>query len=407
MTWTAPRLPLIAIAVLTLTACGEPREEIVLLDAPAQSLDTREAYAQANASVSTAGGRDGLRMVGSSTVFPFATAVAENFGAKTIFPTPVVEATGTGGGMNLFCAGVGLGFADLTTASRPMKATEYQLCQDNGVISITEIPIGFDGIVLGNSVEAEPMHLQRDQLFLALAAEIPMPVDASGAPLFDGRAMLNAGRSFGEIAAFSCAEFIANPFRRWSDIDADLPSNRIEVFGPPPTSGTRDAFVELDMIEGARAVPCMAELAESDERFFERLSARIREDGAWVDAGENDNTIVQTLANAPTSFGIFGYSFLEQNGDRIQASNIDGVSPSYDNISNGVYPGSRSLFIYVKNQHEGVAPGLREFVEELTSEDAWGPFGYLAERGLIALPEPVRLQTGEDSRALTPMTMPQ
>ncbi|MBG36696.1 MAG: phosphate ABC transporter substrate-binding protein [Oceanicaulis sp.] len=394
----------IALAMLALAACGEPREEIALRDDPAETV---EPAAQTSANLGAGvGGREGLRMVGSSTVFPFATAVAENFGAKSAFPTPVVESTGTGGGMNLFCAGVGLGFPDLTGASRPIKATEYQLCQDNGVVAITEIPIGYDGIVLGNSVVSDAMDIERVQLFLALVAETPMPVDAEGRPLFDGRGEISEGRSYGEIAGFSCDSFITNPFQRWSDISAELPSQRIEVFGPPPTSGTRDAFVELDMIEGAQHVPCLDELSDTDAHMFERLASRIREDGAWVDAGENDNTIVQTLANSPSAFGIFGYSFLEQNGDRIQAARIDGIEPTYENISNGVYPGSRSLFVYVKNQHDGVAPGLQAFVEELTSEDAWGPFGYLAERGLIALPEARRQQAAEEARALTPMQMP-
>ncbi|WP_421857142.1 substrate-binding domain-containing protein [Oceanicaulis sp.] len=395
---------LVACAALALIACGEPREDIVLLDEPMSPAAPSDA--ETTVSGAGVGGRDGLRMVGSSTVFPFATAVAENFGAKTRFPTPVVEATGTGGGMNLFCAGVGLGYPDLTGASRPIKATEYQLCQDNGVVAITEIPIGYDGIVLGNSISADAMDIERVQLYLALAAQTPMPVSAEGEALFDVQGGLQAGRSYSEIAGFSCTSFIANPFQRWSDISSDLPAERIEVFGPPPTSGTRDAFVELDMIMGAKGVDCLAELSESDEHTFERLASRIREDGAWVDAGENDNTIVQTLANSPAAFGIFGYSFLEQNGDRIQAARVDGIEPTYENISNGVYPGSRSLFIYVKNQHAGVAPGLAPFVEELTSEDAWGPFGYLAERGLIALPEARRQEAARNARALRPMQTP-
>lgn len=396
---------LFACAALSLMACSEPREDIVLLDEPAAP--TTPSDAESRPLGASVGGRDGLRMVGSSTVFPFATAVAENFGAKSTFPTPVVEATGTGGGMNLFCAGVGLGYPDLTGASRPIKATEYQLCQDNGVVAITEIPVGYDGIVLGNSISSDAMDIERVQLFLALASETPMPVTAQGEPLFDDQGALSEGRSFSEIASFSCHRFIPNPFQRWSDISSDLPAQRIEVFGPPPTSGTRDAFVELDMIMGAREVECLSALSESDEHMFERLASRIREDGAWVDAGENDNTIVQTLANSPSAFGIFGYSFLEQNGDRIQAARIDGIEPTYENISNGVYPGSRSLFVYVKNQHVGVAPGLLPFVEELTSEDAWGPFGYLAERGLIALPEARRQEAGQAARALTPMQTPE
>jgi phosphate transport system substrate-binding protein len=340
-------------------------------------------------------------------VFPFTTTVAENFGAKSEFPTPVVESTGTGGGMNLFCAGVGLSFPDMTGASRAMKASEYQLCQDNGVTQITEIPIGFDGIIVGNAVESEGMDIAKEHLFLALVSQAPMPVDEAGAPLVTEDGELRDGASFSQVAGYSCETFVDNPFQRWSDVDSDLPSSRIEVFGPPPTSGTRDAFVELGMFRGAERISCLADIADSDESRFEQIAGRIREDGAWVDSGENDNAIVQTLANAPTAFGVFGYSFLEQNGDRIQAAQVDGVEPSYDAIAEGVYPISRSMYMYVKSQHDGVVPGLVPFVEELTSEEAWGPFGYLAERGLIALPDARREAEREAARSLTPMNMPQ
>jgi phosphate transport system substrate-binding protein len=401
-----PSLGICAVALFA-SACGEPAEQVVLNDAPADSAPDSQAERDTGEASALGGGRQGLRIVGSSTVFPFSTTVAENFGAKTQFATPVVEATGTGGGMNLFCAGVGLSFPDMTGASRPMKTSEFQLCQDNGVTAITEIPIGFDGIVVGNATESELMDIDKEDLFLALAARTPMPVDADGAPLVSEDGGLRAGASFSQVAGYSCESFVENPFQRWSDVDSDLPSSRIEVFGPPPTSGTRDAFVELGMFPGARRIGCLAELAESDEGRFEQVAARIREDGAWVDSGENDNAIVQTLSNAPSSFGIFGYSFLEQNGDRIQASTIDGVEPTYDNIAEGLYPISRSMYVYVKNQHEGVAPGLAAFVEELTSEEAWGPFGYLAERGLIALPDSRREAEREAARSLTPMEMPQ
>jgi phosphate transport system substrate-binding protein len=389
---------------LGLSACGAPAEEVVLAErseAPAAA-----PVEQSAARISSTAGRQGLRIVGSSTVFPFVTTVAENFGARSGFPTPVVEATGTGGGMNLFCAGLGMTHPDFTAASRPMKASEFQLCQENGVTAITEIPIGFDGIVLGNSVDSEPMSIAKRDLFLALAARTPMPLDAEGAPLMDESGALLDSASFAQAVSFDCETLVDNPFERWSDVNSDLPASRIEVFGPPPTSGTRDAFVELDMIDGARRIECLAEMEDSAPGRFDEIAARIREDGGWVDAGENDNTIVQTLANAPNSFGIFGYSFLEQNGDRIQAATIDGILPTYEAISNGEYPGSRSLYLYVKTQHDGVVPGLTEFVEELTSEEAWGPFGYLSERGLIALPEERRVQTAAASRALTPMAMP-
>ncbi|PWE16456.1 phosphate ABC transporter substrate-binding protein [Marinicauda salina] len=395
-----------ACAAFALAACGDSGEEIELSDAPTSGAG-EQAAAPSEASGSTAAGtggaRQGIRIVGSSTVFPFTTAVAESFGAKTDFPTPVVESTGTGGGMALFCSGVGLEYPDLTGASRPMKASEYALCQENGVTAITEIMIGFDGIVIGNSVEAPAMDIDKAELWLALAAQVPTPVDADGQPLFDAEGAPVDGASFADVAGYSCETFIDNPHQRWSDVDPDLSNARIEVFGPPPTSGTRDAFVELAMEQGAEDIQCIAALADSDPDMFDRVAARLREDGAWVDSGENDNAIVQTLANTPSSFGVFGYSFLEQNGDRIHASTINGVEPTYDNIAEGVYPVSRSLFVYVKNQHVGVAPGIEAFIAELTSDEAWGPFGYLAERGLIALPEARRAEVREAARSLEAM----
>lgn len=347
--------------------------------------------------------RDVLRIVGSSTVFPFTTAVAENFGAKTRFATPVVESTGTGGGMNLFCAGVGLNHADITGASRRMKVSEYERCQNNGVTAITEIMIGRDGIVIGNSVASPRAEMDRADLFLALAAQIPAPVDGEGNVLVGANGALKSGASFSQVAGYSCETIVANPHTRWSDVSPDLPNVTIEVFGPPPTSGTRDAFVELGMHLGAEDIDCLHAMRTEDSASFDRVASRIREDGRWIDSGENDNTIVQTLANTPTAFGIFGYSFLEQNGDRIQGSVINGVEPEYDAIAEGEYPISRSMYIYVKNQHADVVPGLREYVTELTSEEAWGPFGYLAERGLIALTDQARRTEAEAARALTPM----
>ena len=338
-------------------------------------------------------------------MFPFTTAVAENFGAKTMYPTPVVEATGTGGGMNFFCAGLGSATPDLTGASRKIRDSEIELCLRNGVTEIVEIPIGFDGIVLGNSIDAAPVDMTKRQIFLALAFEIPMPVDANGMHLFDVDSEIVDGAGFADIADFDCGLFIENPFERWSDIDPSLPPQRIEVFGPPPTSGTRDAFLELGMQQGARQLTCLDELDERNDRQFDQIANRIREDGGWIDSGENDNTIVQTLANSPSAFGLFGYSFLEQNADRIQATLIDSVEPTYNNIANGAYPVSRSMYVYAKAQHEAVTPGLVAFIEELTSEESWGPFGYLSERGLIALPDDRRSAEAQSARNLEPMDL--
>ena len=323
--------------------------------------------------------REQIRIVGSSTVFPFSTAVAESFGAKTQFSTPVVESTGSGGGFRLFCAGVGSEHPDIVNSSRRMHASEFERCQNNGVREITEVRIGFDGIVLGSASEAaEELDLSLTQLWLALASGVP--------------------------ADETCSEFVANPNERWSDIDPSLPRQRIEVFGPPPTSGTRDAFVELGMQAGAEGIGCMADLAEADHDRFETIAGRIREDGRWIDAGENDNAIVQTLVNTPDAFGVFGYSFLDQNYDRLYGVSIDGVAPEFDAISDGTYPVSRSLFFYVKNQHAAIVPGLADYVAEFTSDAAWGEFGYLTDRGLIPLADADRDAIANQAQSLEAMT---
>lgn len=396
------------VAALTLlAACGEPREAITLSDEAEDRIEDSAATPDADGMARRGSGRQGLRIVGSSTVFPFTTAVAENFGAKTEFPTPVVESVGTGGGMNLFCAGVGLDFPDFTGASRRMLATEFQLCRDNGVTSVTEIRIGFDGIVLANSIDAEPVDFDLEDIYLALAAEIPMPVDGAGEAMFTPAGALRDGFSHSDAAGHDCATFIVNPYRRWSEVDSNLPPERIEVFGPPPTSGTRDAWIELGINGGARKIPCMAEMRASDRVRFNTLASRLREDGAWIDGGEDDNVIVRTVNNTPGMFGVFGYSYLEQNADRVQGAEIDDVAPLYDMISSGEYPISRSMYVYVKNQHDGIVPGLRAFIEELTDDEAWGPFGYLGDRGLIALPEERRRTEAANARALTPMGSPE
>ncbi len=320
--------------------------------------------------------RDQIQIVGSSTVFPFSTAVAERFGQTTSFSTPVVESTGSGGGMKLFCSGVGLEHPDITNASRRIKDSEFGKCTDNG-ITITEVKIGFDGIVLANAKEGAEFYLTTRDIFLALAKEIP-----------DG----NGG-------------LIENPHTNWSDVNPQLPDLRIEVLGPPPTSGTRDAFVELAMESGAKTFPELKALRKEDKKAFKAVAHAVREDGAFVEAGENDNLIVQKLTANPNALGIFGFSFLDQNSDRLKGSIVDGNAPTFDNIAGGAYPISRSLFFYVKQEHVGTVPGIEEFVAEFTSEAAWGPDGYLIDKGLIPLPEADRDAIRGSATSLAPLAM--
>jgi phosphate transport system substrate-binding protein len=319
--------------------------------------------------------RDQIRIVGSSTVYPFATKVAEQFGRTTSFKTPVIESTGSGGGFKLFCAGVGVENPDITNASRAIKSSEVELCAANGVKEITEIKIGYDGIVVANSKKAPRLELGLRQIFLALAKQVPAPN----------------------------GDLIPNPNKTWKDVDASLPDQRIEVLGPPPTSGTRDAFDELALQGGCKTFPELAALEEADKTKFQQVCQSLREDGAYVEAGENDNLIVQKLVANPAAVGVFGFSFLDQNGDRIQGSIIGGVEPSFENIANSSYPVSRSLYIYVKNAHADSIPGIRQYIAEFTSEKAMGDYGYLADRGLIPAPKAEREKYRADALALTAM----
>lgn len=310
--------------------------------------------------------RDRIQIVGSSTVFPYTQAVAEEFANNTGTQAPVVESTGTGGGMKLFCQGVGEGTADITGASRAMKESEWALCNGNGVTDITEILIGYDGLSIAVSRNGTALDLTKAEIYLALASQIPG----------DG-------------------ELVDNTNMSWSDVSSALPDIAIQVFGPPPTSGTRDAFVELAMREGCQELPFFQALRESPERddykkYVKENCSRMRQDGPFVEAGENDNLIVQRLDADPTAYGIFGYSFLFENQDRLQAVNVESVAPSMETIGDGSYSISRPLFVYVKNAHRGVMPGLDEFVEEYVSEASMGPDGYLSERGLVVLPDEIR-----------------
>lgn len=319
--------------------------------------------------------RDQIRIVGSSTVYPFTTAVAEQFG-KVNGKTPIVESTGTGGGFKLFCAGVGVDHPDATNASRRIKKGEFDDCQKNGVTDIVELKIGFDGLTLANSKKGPKFTLTKQQIFMALAKQVP------GA---DGK-------------------LVDNPYKSWTDIDKALPNEPILVLGPPPTSGTRDSFVELVMEKGAEKFDTLKALKESDAKAFESVWKSIREDGAYVEAGENDNLIVQKLEADPEAVGIFGYSFLEENANQIQGANIDGVDPTFETVASGDYKVARPLYVYVKKQHVGVIPGLDGFVAEYVSDKAIGEDGYLGAKGLVTLPKDQLEAMRASVSAMTPMT---
>ncbi len=311
--------------------------------------------------VAAQGTRDYISIVGSSTVYPFATVVAEQFGKTTDFKTPKIESTGSGGGLKLFCAGIGVRHPDVANSSRRIKASEVDMCAKNGVTDIVEVKIGYDGIVVANTRSAKPIKLSLRDLWLALAEEVPDP--AGGQKL------------------------VANPYQTWKDVNATLPATRIEVLGPPPTSGTRDAFVELALEGGCTTFTWVAAMKSADNSRFKTVCHSIREDGAYVEAGENDNLIVQKLQANPAALGIFGFSFLDQNSDAVQGAVIDGVEPTFEAIADGDYPVSRPLYFYVKKAHVGVIPGIDEFLAEFSSEKAWGPDGYLADKGMIPMPD--------------------
>lgn len=304
-----------------------------------------------------AAAREQIRIVGSSTVFPFVAAAAEQFGRTTPFRTPIVESTGTGGGLKMFCEGLGARYADMANASRPIKPGEVALCRRNGVRAITELKIGYDGIVLANARGSATYPLSKKTLFLALAREVPKN-----------------------------GQLVANYYKKWRQIDASLPNTPIHVYGPPPTSGTRDAFVELVMQEGCAHVPAYAK-AYPDVDLRKKQCQAVREDGAFVEAGEDDNLIVQKLTANPDALGLFGYSFLEQNAARVKANPIEGVMPEFDAIVRGKYQVARSLFVYVKDGQSAYVPGLGAFARFLVSDASTGEDGYLIMKGLLPLPE--------------------
>jgi len=326
-------------------------------------------------STSPAFARDSISVVGSSTVYPFATVVAERFGRTTNFATPKIESTGSGGGLKLFCSGIGVETPDITNSSRRIKESELQMCTDNGVTDVVEVLIGYDGIAVANSVEATPFELSPETLFLALAREVPNP-DGDG--------------------------LVSNPYTSWAQIDESMPDTEIEILGPPPTSGTRDAFVELVMEVGCESFEAI-EALEGDAK--KGACATMREDGRYIEAGENDNLIVQKLEANPDALGIFGFSFLDQNSDKVQSSTINGVTATFETISDGSYPVSRPLYFYAKGQHVGTVPGIAEYLAEFTSEGAWGEDGYLADKGMIPLDDEKRAEVKGAVDSLTPMSL--
>jgi phosphate transport system substrate-binding protein len=341
--------------------------------------------------------RDYINIVGSSTVYPFATVVAEKYG-KSGHKTPKIESTGSGGGMKLFCSGIGPEHPDITNASRRMKKSEQEKCAKNGITDVIEVKVGYDGIAIANSKKAPKFSLSRKDIFMALAKQIPGP---------DGKLM-------------------DNPNKTWKDVNSSLPATKIEVLGPPPTSGTRDAFAELAMEGGAKKFADLKTLRGSKDekeikslmsklgipmsvynkkgkKVFKAVAHAIREDGAYIEAGENDNLIVQKLEANPSALGVFGFSFLDQNADKVQGSKIDGIDITFESIADGSYPVSRPLYFYVKKAHVGTIPGIEGYLAEFTSDKAWGDEGYLADKGMIPMPKAERSKFGSDANKLNPM----
>lgn len=322
--------------------------------------------------------RDTVSIVGSSTVYPFATVVAERFGRNTSFPTPKIESTGSGGGLKLFCQGVGTQHPDITNASRRMKQSEFELCKSNGVKDITEVQIGYDGLVVANSVKGPDLDISLRDLYLAMAKDVPNPNGTE--------------------------ELVANPYKTWKDVNPALPNVKIEVVGPPPTSGTRDSFNELGVEGGCKTFPWLKAMKDQDKSKYKSVCRSIREDGHYIEAGENDNLIIQKLESSPNILGVFGFSFLDQNRSIVKAVKIKGVSPNMEAVGSGEYPMARSMYFYVKKAHVGVIPGIQEYVKEFTHDRTWGDEGYLADKGLIPSPKTERMKWAENAKSLNSMT---
>lgn len=363
---------LVALAGLGILACNPQKQQ----DPTASEVTKAAPLAEAP---KTSGAREHIEIVGSSTVYPFATVVAEKFGKTSKFKTPKIEATGSGGGLKLFCEGVGVQHPDVANSSRRIKSSEVELCEKNGVEEIVEMKIGYDGIVLARAKGQDDLSLELKDLWLALAKDVVDPKDET--------------------------KFIPNPYKTWEEINASLPDVKIEVLGPPPTSGTRDAFVELAMEGGCGTFQAVKALKETDEDKYKSICHSIREDGAFIESGENDNLIVQKLVKNPSALGIFGFSFLDQNAEKVEASSIAGVEPTFESIADGKYSISRPLYFYVKKAHIAVVPGIKEYLAEFSSEKAWGMEGYLTDKGMIPMPDEERNKFAADAKLLTPLKL--
>ena len=309
-----------------------------------------------------------LKAVGSSTVYPFTTAVAEAFQRANPGSSVIVESTGTGAGIKLFCSGIGSEFPDMVNASRPMKASEYEDCAKSGAPQVIELPIGIDGLTLIQAAGAQPLDLTVRDIYAALAA-----------------------KPFGK----------EQTAQTWQDVNPELPPIKIRVLGPPPTSGTRDSLAELILEKGCQADPAMKALKESNEDEYKTICTRVREDGAFVEAGENDNLLVQKVSADPAALGVLGYSFLEENKQKVRPVAIAGVLPTEATIGDLSYPGARKLFVYVKGEHLAVKPGIRDFVAAFAR--AWAPGGMLQKRGLVPLAGADAAAANEQAVKLAPL----
>ena len=355
-------------AALALAACGGDKGAETGVETTAAETAATAPAADAPEPTGQAGQ---IRIVGSSTVYPFTTAVAEQFRERyDQFASPIVESTGTGSGIKLFCEGTGPRTPDVVNASRRIKASEVELCRANGVTNIVEVQVGIDGLALAQSRQAGALNLTTRDVYAALAAQ-----------------------PFGR----------PQTARLWRDVNPRLPAEPIEVMGPPPTSGTRDSFNELIIAKGCETDPAMLALKSSDEDRYKEVCTSLREDGRFVESGENDNLIVQKLAANPRAVGVFGYSYIEENLDKLKAVPLGGVTPNYQTIASFEYPGARAMFIYVKGDRVDSKPGLREFVRAYASDAATGPQGYLTKRGLIASPPDVRARVTQVAQNLTPL----
>lgn len=307
---------------------------------------------------------EALDIVGSSTVYPFSKLVVDQLAVSNSALDTKIESTGSGGGIHLFCGGGRGKFPDIANSSRRIKRSEYEMCLKNDVNRIVEIKIGYDGIIMATSKQAVPLQLTRKDIFLALAAKVP--------------------------AADHSDSVVPNPYKTWKEVNPSLPALAIKVLGPPPTSGTRDALEEMALEEGCQTFEWIGALKKKNKRQYQEICHTIRQDGVYVDSGEDDKLIVQQLSEHAGVVGIFGFSFLDQNSHILTGALLEGIQPSFENISSGVYPLSRPLFFYVNAAHVGISSGINEYLNEITSDRAWGPEGYLAANGLIPMSEQER-----------------